>query len=93
MFEILSSKLGEVFDRLSGLVVGETLSLSDCGLLRERIPRVLPLQSTQAPSYRFRSVQVRRGAIFPGLPASSTARRFSDMAEESPPWMLILVPE
>ena len=84
---------GEVFDRLSGLVVGETLSLSDCGLLRERIPRVLPLQSTQAPSYRFRSVQVRRGAIFPGLPASSTARRFSDMAEESPPWMLLLVPE
>jgi len=84
---------GEVFDRLSSLVIGETLSLSDCGLLRERIPRVLPLQSTQAPSSRFRSVQVRRGAIFPGLPASSTARRFSDMAEESPPWMLILVPE
>ena len=24
---------------------------------------------------------------------SSTARRFSDMAEESPPWMLVLVPE
>jgi hypothetical protein len=89
----LHTIFGEVFDRLSGLALGETLSLSDCGLLRGRIPRVLPLHSTQAPFYRFRSVQVRRGAIFPGLPASSTARRFSDMAEESPPWMLVLVPE
>ncbi|MGH7184651.1 MAG: hypothetical protein ACREJN_22110, partial [Nitrospiraceae bacterium] len=89
----LQGIFGEVFEQLSSLALGENLSLSDCGLLRRQIPRVLPLHATQAPFYRFRSVQVRRGAIFSGLPASSTARRFSDMAEESPPWMLILVPE
>jgi len=89
----LQAIFGEIFERLARLALGETLSLSDCGLLRRQIPRVLPLHSSQAPFYRFRTVQIRRGAIFSGLPASSTARRFSDMAEESPPWMLILVPE
>jgi hypothetical protein len=84
---------GEIFERLSHLAIGETLNLSDCGALRREIPRVLPLLPTPAPSYRFRSIQIRRGAIFPGIPASSTARRFADMVEESPPWMLILVPE
>jgi hypothetical protein len=84
---------GEIFERLSRLEIGETLHLSDCGPLRREIPRVLPLLQTQAPSYRFRSIQIRRGAVFPGIPASTTARRFSDMVEESPPWMLILVPE
>ena len=89
----LQAIFGEPFERLSRLTPGETMSLSDCGSLRKQIPRVLPLLSAQDPFYQFRSVQVRRGAIFSGLPASSTARRFSDMVEESPPWMLILVPE
>jgi hypothetical protein len=84
---------GEIFERLSRLAIGDTLNLSDCGPLRREIPRVPPLLPTPAPSYRFRSIQIRRGAIFPGIPASSTARRFADMVEESPPWMLILVPE
>jgi hypothetical protein len=89
----LPTIFGEIFERLSHLTLGETLSLSDCGPLRRQIPRVLPHLLTKEPSFRFRSVQIRRGAVFPGIPASSTARRFSDMAEESPPWMLILVPE
>lgn len=89
----LPTIFGEIYERLSRLAIGETLNLADCGLLRGQIPRVLPLLLAQDPSYRFRSVQVRRGAVFPGIPASSTARRFSDMVEETPPWMLILVPE
>ena len=89
----LQTVFGEIFKRLSCLPLGETLNLSECGSLRREIPRVLPLLPTQNSSYRFRSVQIRRGAVFPGIPASSTARRFSEMVEESPPWMLILVPE
>jgi hypothetical protein len=89
----LPTTFGEIFERLSRLALGETLNLSDCGPLRRQIPRVLPLLPKQDPSYRFRSVQIRRGAVFPGVPSSSTARRFSDMVEEPPPWMLILVPE
>lgn len=84
---------GEVFERLSRLAIGERLHLADCAPLRRQMPRVLPLLPSQEPSYRFRSVQIRRGAVFPGMPASSTARRFSDMVEETPPWMLVLVPE
>ena len=84
---------GEIFERLSQLALGETQNLCDCGLLRRQIPRALPLLPSQESSYRFRSVQIRRGAVFPGIPASSTARMFSDMVEETPPWMLILVPE
>jgi hypothetical protein len=83
---------GGIFERLSHLPLGETLILSDCGPLRRHIPRVLSLHPTQDTSYRFRSVQIRHGAVFPGIPSSSTARRFSDMVEETPPWMLILVP-
>ncbi|HSL05832.1 MAG TPA: hypothetical protein VK901_20130 [Nitrospiraceae bacterium] len=89
----LPTMFGELFEQLSRLALGETLNLADCGLLRSQIPRVFPFLPIQDPCYRFRSVQIRRGAVFPGIPASSTARRFSDMAEESPPWMLILVPE
>jgi hypothetical protein len=89
----IQTTFGEIFERLSHLALGETISLSDCGPLRRQIPRVLPLLSTQDPSYCFRSVQIRRGAVFPGIPASSTARRFSEMGEESLPWMLILVPD
>jgi hypothetical protein len=55
------------------------------------IPRVLPVKT--AEGYRFRSVIIRRGALFQGLPASSTARRFRDMVEETPPWMITLVPD
>jgi len=88
----LPTIFGEIFEQLSRLVPGKTLNLADCGLLRRQIPRVLPHPPTQESTYSFRSVQIRRGAIFSGVPASSTARRFSDMVEESTPWMLILVP-
>ena len=84
---------GGIFERLSRLPLGETLTLSDCAPLRRQIPRVLDPHPAQDPSYRFRSVQLRHGAVFPGVPCSSTARSFSDMVEETPPWMLILVPE
>jgi len=87
----LPTIFGEIFERLSRLALGETLNLSDYGSLRSQIPRVLSPLPSQDPFYRFRSVQIRRGTVFPGIPASSTARRFSDMVEEPPPWMLILV--
>jgi hypothetical protein len=89
----LPTIFGEIFEQLSRLVLGQTLNLSDNAVLRRQIPRVLSLLPAQDPFYRFRYIQIRRGASFPGIPASSTARRFSGMVEESPPWMLVLVPE
>ncbi len=91
--EILPAVFGELFGRLSSLGNSDLLPLSDCVGLRQRIPRVLPTHGRYASHYRFRSVYVRRGGDFPGMPASSTARRFREMVEEPLPWMLLLVPE
>jgi hypothetical protein len=88
----LPAIFGTVYERLSALAIGDTLDLSTSAMIRTGLPSVLPAGQGQQ-TYRFRSVFIRRGAVFPGMPASSTARRFSDMAEETPPWMVILVPD
>lgn len=83
---------GNVYNRLSTLAIGEMLDLSDCAPMRLRLPRVLPGSPSQ-DDYRLRSVMIRRGAVFPAMPASSTARRFGEMVEETPPWMIMVVPD
>ena len=80
-----------VYEPLVTLPVGESLELASYDTLRHSMPRVLPSQRLPE-TYRFRSVLIRRGACFPGMPASYTARRFADMVEEAPPWMMTLVP-
>lgn len=84
---------GETFDRLSALPLGGSCTLSDLTPLRQNFPSILPAPSGHTAGYRFRHVTIRRGAHFEGLPASSTARRFREMTEETPPWFLTLVPE
>ncbi|MET0516719.1 MAG: hypothetical protein ABW047_15480 [Nitrospiraceae bacterium] len=87
---VLSESLGTVYQHLDNLPIGSSLDLSDVTELRHEFPAVL----AQYPKpFHFRYVVVRHGAIFPGIPASSTARAFQHMAEESPPWFLTLVPE
>jgi hypothetical protein len=87
---LIAELFGTIHQRLMALPVGGSVLLSDLAELRADIPSVF---SQPATSYRFRYVEIRRGAVFPGMPASSTARRFNEMIEESPPWCLILVPE
>ncbi len=89
--ENLPLLFGEIFERLTNLPVGDGIMLSHCGPLRRALPRILKPRTDE--SYRFREVVIRRGALFPGFPTSSTARRFRDMVEETPPWMLVLAPE
>jgi hypothetical protein len=83
---------GKVYQQLSALALGEALDLSMLAPIRTRLPRVLP-PAGPGDGHRFRSVVIRRGAVFPQMPASSTARRFGDMVEESPPWMIVVVPD
>jgi hypothetical protein len=85
---------GEIHRRLDGLPVGAALDLADLGALRTQFP---PFESTSSAgrsssSFSFRHVSIRRGATFLGMPASSTARKFSSMREEAPPWLVTLVP-
>ncbi len=83
----------DVFKALSALKEGERCSLSQVTPLRNQLPYVLTPQPRGSSGFRFCYVEVRRGAVFPGIPASFTARQFSQMTEESPPWCLILVPD
>lgn len=83
---------GELYQALNRLSIGDSVDLADLGLLRRVClsPESVDAQNHQAPT--FRSVRIRRGATFPGIPAGSTARKFSGMVEEVPPWFLTLVP-
>jgi hypothetical protein len=91
--ENLPRIFGPIHAKLESLPVGSSVVLSDLAALRQEIPRVLAGSADGGGSYRFRYVEIRRGAVFDGLPASQTARLFTRMVEEIPPWMLILVPD
>ncbi len=91
--ETLPAVFGEIYHHLSGLPPGQPCPLADITQLRKRFPSVLHKPGRHTASYRFRQVTILRGALFEGVPASSTARKFQGMAEETPPWFLSLVPE
>ena len=90
--ESLPRVFGDLYRRLTDLPIGETVSLDELGPLRSKIPGAVD-STAGVSTFAFRYVSIRRGALFPGVPASSTARQFSQMREESPPWFLTLVPE
>lgn len=83
----------EVYDSLSSLKEGERCNLSNVTPLRTQLPHVLEPFPRRSKGFRFRYIEVRRGAVFSDMPASFTARQFSQMSEESTPWCLILIPE
>jgi hypothetical protein len=87
--ETLPRIFGSLHARLMDLPVGGSINLADLAPLRSSVPSG---PGTRQP-FRFRSVEIRCGALFGDLPAGSTARRFIDMKDEAPPWMLILVPD
>ncbi len=90
---MLPSLFGEVYQRLSRLPIGGSLHLADVAEIRADLPHVLDQSVGYTSLYRFRHVEIRRGATFENIPASSTARMFRNMVEEAPPWFLILVPD
>lgn len=84
---------GPLYERLSALPVGQSLDFSRLTNLRQDFPRRLDQGDGSRGPYRFRYVEIRRGATFEGLPSGRTARLFKDMKDEAPPWFLLLVPE
>ncbi|MGH7209067.1 MAG: hypothetical protein ACREIL_06765, partial [Nitrospiraceae bacterium] len=61
---IIADVFGAVHARLAALPVGGSVVLSDVADLRQGIPRVLGESAGQPSHYRFRYVEVRRGAVF-----------------------------
>lgn len=90
--ENLAAVFGDIYQQLIQLREGDALSLARLGALRSRLSASGVARAEQS-TVRFRDVWIRRGAVFPGVPASSTARQFIHMREESPPWFLTLVPD
>ncbi len=82
---------GTLYAQLSTLPIGGSLVLSERAELRPAIPRVLG--GAAGSHYAFRYVEIRRGAVFEGIPCSRTARLFRTMTEEEAPWFLILLPD
>lgn len=91
--DVLPEIFGHVHQALSSLKAGERRHLSDVTPLRQNLPAGTTPRERNPVTCRFRFVEIRRGAVFPGMPAGSTARQFRHMSEEVPPWHLILVPE
>ena len=90
--ENLRDVFGDIYQQLMQLRAGDVLSLARLGALRSRLSADGVSRGAQS-TVGFREVWIRRGAVFPGVPASSTARQFIHMREESPPWFLTLVPD
>ncbi len=90
---LVAEQFGPLYARLSELQPGEACVLSEEAPLRQDLPRVLGTSGAGAAPYRFRYAEVRRGTVFEGMPASRTARQFTNMKEEAPPWLLLLVPD
>jgi hypothetical protein len=90
--EALAEAFGGLYRRLSELKPGDALALEDMTELRRSFPAA---SDAGRPSlfFRFRHVGIRRGALFRGMPASSTAGLFRHMTEETTPWLVTLVPE
>ena len=91
--ETLPDVFGHVHQALSSLKIGERCHLSDVIPLRRNISGGTTPLERKPVTHRFRFVEIRRGAVFPGMPASFTAHQFAHMSEEAPPWHLVLVPE
>ena len=91
--ETLPDIFGHVHQALSSLKIGERCHLSDVIPLRKNVPGETTPLERKPVTYRFRFVEIRRGAVFPDVPASFTARQFAHMSEEVPPWHLVLVPD
>lgn len=81
---------GPSYERLSRLAVGGRAVLPE---VRRDIPRVLGVEGKRGETHGFRFVEIRRGAVFTGVPGGRTALIFDQMTKEAAPWFLTLVPE
>ncbi|WHZ27414.1 MAG: hypothetical protein OJF51_002211 [Nitrospira sp.] len=88
----LPEVFGEVYHALIGLQTGESMDLAELAALRRHYLRSGSSSLMDDVAGHFRYVRISRGATFPGIPASSTARKFASMTEEVPPWLVTLVP-
>ena len=96
--QILTTELrreifGELFDHLQRLNPGEGLDLSKIANLRTDLFKNAEDKPKSEEPGRLAYVEIRRGAVWPGVPSSFTARQFKQMKEEDLPWWIIFALE
>ena len=77
---------GDLYKELISLPMGGRIDLAKIASIRD----AMPFDKNSLPA-KFQFVEIRRGAIWPDTPSSFTARQFSQMKEEVPPWWIIFV--
>ena len=82
---------GKVYKALFSLPVGERIDLSTVAELRGSTLFGATSLNKTTPSSKFRYVEIRRGALWNGIPSSFTAKQFSHMKQESTPWWIIFI--
>lgn len=82
---------GEIFEVLQNLSEGDRLDLSRLASIRDPLPWNRKAGRESVGPCRLKYVEIRRGAVIPGIPSSFTARQFKEMNEESTPWWIIFV--
>ena len=82
---------GNVYRELSLLPVGERVDLTKIAEIRDSMPFGEKRLEENFVSSKFRYVEIRRGASWEGVPSSFTAKQFTHMSEESPPWWIIFL--
>lgn len=83
---------GDIYLALNRLPIGASINLAELGTLRHSAPETEVAASPDHTFRTFRYARIHRGATFPGMPASHTARQFPAMVEEVAPWFLTLIP-
>jgi len=82
---------GDVYTALTSLPIDGRIELSKVAKLRDPMPFGTTHLEKTSVSSKFRYVEIRRGALWEGIPNSFTAKQFSQMKEESTPWWVIFL--
>jgi len=82
---------GDVYKELTSLPVGGQVDLLKIAGLRDPMSFGKTFVKESSGSSKFRYAEIRRGAMWEGIPSSFTAKQFSHMKEESPPWWIIFL--
>jgi len=91
--QALPEIFGSLYSEFTRLAIGDRMILSDSAELRQSLPEGRNSQGGTAKPIGIRYVEIRRGALLPGIPSGFTARQFAHMSEEDDPWWILFVPE
>ena len=82
---------GDVYKELNSLAIGDRIDLARVSTFRDSMSSEKTPLTTPSFWPKFRYVEIRRGALWEGIPSSFTAKQFSHMEEETPPWWIIFL--